>query len=616
MIQFCSLRVIAICTNVNSMKYNKTLIIGLIVLIGVIAIALTYKRPLTEQQSKDSDIQRIVDQMTLQDKIGQMVLIDKNAISLDDVRRKSIGGVLSGGGGNPKDNTPEQWYEMVKEFQTAALDSKLKIPIFYGVDAVHGNGNLKGAVIFPHNIGLGATRNAALLTEIGKITALEVKATGANWNFAPVLSMPEDYRWGRVYECYSSDMQLVTELGVAYMKGLHAENILATPKHFLGEGQEDWDTSKDYKLDQGNLSMSLAELKEKNLLPFTEAVNNGAMSIMISRDSLNGEKISGNKYLLTDLLKSEMGFKGFLVSDWGAVDQISDDYYRDIITSINAGMDMVMLPGEYDIFMNNMTTAVNNNQISIERIDDAVLRILRAKKSIGLLANPIPDKNLLSSVGSKEHRAVARQAVRESLVLLKNDNEALPLKDPKTILIVGRAADDIGMQAGGWTIEWQGDHGDTTPGTSILDAFKKEFTNSTISFDPMAEKKLAQKAEVGIVVIGEQPYAEGVGDRERLSLSPEDLKRIAHAKQNSNKVVVIMLAGRPLIIEQILKDVDALVMAWLPGTEGEGITDIVSGKYNFSGKLPVAWPKTMEQIETKTIKEPLFELGHGLAYPN
>jgi beta-glucosidase len=428
--------------------------------------------------------------------------------------------------------------------------------------------------------------------------------------------MPEDYRWGRVYECYSSDQNIVNELGLAYMKGLQEENILATPKHFLGEGQEDWNTSKEYKLDQGNLSMSLETLKEKNLLPFTEAVKNGAMSIMVSRDSLNGEKISGNKYLLTDLLKNELGFKGFLVSDWGAVDQISDDYYKDIIISINAGMDMVMLPADYDTFMNNMSSAVNNGQIPIERIDDAVTRILAAKKSIGLLTESMPLKDLTKDVGSKEHREVARRAVRESLVLLKNDNQTLPLKDPKNILIVGRAADDIGMQAGGWTIEWQGDHGDTTPGTSILDAFKKEFKNSNINYDPMAEKKLAQKADIGVVVIGEQPYAEGVGDRERLSLSPEDLKRITSAKQNSNKIVVIILAGRPLIIENILKDIDALVMAWLPGTEGEGITDVLAGNYNFSGTLPLSWPKTMEQIETKSLKEPLFKLGDGLVYPS
>lgn len=571
-------------------------------------------RAVMNSSSQDTQIKSIIARMTLQDKIGQMVLIDKNAITPDDVRRKSIGGVLSGGGGNPKDNTAEQWYEMVKEFQTAALDSKLKIPIFYGVDAVHGNGNVKGAVIFPHNIGLGATRDPVLIKEIAKVTALEMKATGANWNFAPVLSMPEDYRWGRVYECYSSDKNIVTELGIEYMKGLQEENILATPKHFLGEGQEDWATSKDYKLDQGNLTMSLSELKEKNLLPFTEAVKNGAMSIMISRDSLNGKKISGNKYLLTDLVKNELGFKGFLVSDWGAVDQISEDYYKDIIISINAGMDMVMLPGDYDKFMNNMTSAVNNGEIKLSRIDDAVSRILNAKKSIGLFENAIPNKDLIKSVGSKEHREVARRAVRQSLVLLKNDNQVLPLKNPKSILIVGRAADDIGMQAGGWTIEWQGDHGDTTPGTSILDAFKKEFKDSSIIYDPMATKKLSQKAEVGVVVIGEQPYAEGVGDRERLLVSPEDLKRVASAKKNSKKVVVIIIAGRPLIIENIVKSVDGVVMAWLPGTEGEGITDVLSGKNNFSGKLPIAWPKTMEQIETKDTSSPLFILGFGLAY--
>ena len=596
------------------MKIPKNLVLVIIILVAIGAIVLVRDREPIEPKPEDDQISEIISQMTLQDKIGQMVLIDKKAITLDDVRRKSIGGVLSGGGGNPEENTPEQWYEMVKEFQTAALDSKLKIPIFYGVDAVHGNGNLKGAVIFPHNIGLGATSDSLLVKQTAAATAREVKATGANWNFAPVLSMPEDYRWGRVYECFSSDQNIVAELGTSYIQGLQEESVLATPKHFIGEGQEDWETSKDYKLDQGNLSMSINELKKKNLLPFQEAVAAGAMSIMVSRDSLNGEKISGNKYLLTDLLKNELGFKGFLVSDWGAVDQISDDYYRDIITSINAGMDMVMLPGEYDVFMNNITSAVNNDKISIARIDDAVSRILRAKKSIGLFEQPIPSKDLIKSVGSKEHREIARQAVRQSLVLLKNDNQALPLTEPKNILIVGRAADDIGMQAGGWTIEWQGDHGDTTPGVSILDAFKKEFTNSVITYDPMAEKKLTPKAEVGIVVVGEQPYAEGVGDRERLTLSPEDLKRITSVKQNSDKVILIILAGRPLIIQDVLKDIDAVVMAWLPGTEGNGITDVLSGKNNFTGRLPMVWPKTMDQIETKNMKDPLFGFGFGLQY--
>jgi beta-glucosidase len=596
------------------MKIQKNLVLVIIILVAIGAIVLVRDREPIEPKPEDDQISEIISQMTLQDKIGQMVLIDKKAITLDDVRRKSIGGVLSGGGGNPEDNTPEQWYEMVKEFQMAALDSKLKIPIFYGVDAVHGNGNLKGAVIFPHNIGLGATGDSLLVKQTAVATAKEVRATGANWNFAPVLSMPEDYRWGRVYECFSSDQNIVAELGTSYIQGLQEENVLATPKHFIGEGQEDWETSKDYKLDQGNLSMSINELKKKNLLPFQEAVAAGAMSIMVSRDSLNGEKISGNKYLLTDLLKNELGFKGFLVSDWGAVDQISDDYYRDIITSINAGMDMVMLPGEYDVFMNNITSAVNNDKISIARIDDAVSRILRAKKSIGLFEQPIPSKDLIKSVGSKEHREIARQAVRQSLVLLKNDNQALPLTEPKNILIVGRAADDIGMQAGGWTIEWQGDHGDTTPGASILDAFKKEFTNSVITYDPMAEKKLTPKAEVGIVVVGEQPYAEGVGDRERLTLSPEDLKRITSVKQNSDKVILIILAGRPLIIQDVLNDIDAVVMAWLPGTEGNGITDVLSGKNNFTGKLPMVWPKTMDQIETKNMKDPLFGFGFGLQY--
>ncbi len=585
-----------------------------VAIIGLGAFLLLKNQNIKSEINNDSSVQSIIEKMTLQDKIGQMVLIDKNAITIDAVRRKSIGGILSGGGGNPQNNTPEEWYEMVKEFQTAAMESKLKIPILYGVDAVHGNGNVEGAVIFPHNIGLGATRDSQLVEKIAYATAQEIKATGANWNFAPVLSMPEDYRWGRVYECYSSDINIVTELGVAYMKALQQVNILATPKHFLGEGMEDWDTSKDYKLDQGNLTMSLDELKEKNLLPFLEAVKQGAMSIMVSRDSFQGKKISGNKYLLTDLLKKELGFEGFLVSDWGAVDQISPDYYKDIIISINAGMDMVMLPGDYDIFMNNMSSAVNNGEIPLSRIDDAVTRILLAKKSIGLFDNYLPDESLIKSVGSEEHRTIARQAVRESLVLLKNENNVLPLKDPKSILIVGRAADDIGMQAGGWTISWQGDHGETTPGTSILEAFKKEFTKSEIIYDAMATKTLSVKAEVSIVVIGEKPYAEGMGDRELLSISAEDLKRIDTAKNNSKKTILIIIAGRPLIIENVLKNVDAVIMAWLPGTEGEGITDIVSGKYSFTGKLPLVWPKTMQQIETKDMSDSLFPFGFGLIY--
>lgn len=597
------------------MKKSKILFISLIALVGLLAAVFLLDRDYAQPRPENKQIAKIMGTMTLQDKIGQMVLIDKNAITLDDVRRKSVGGVLSGGGGNPEKNTPDEWYGMVKDFQDAALDSKLKIPILYGVDAVHGNGNLRGAVIFPHNIGLGATRDVSLLTEIGRATAREVKATGANWNFAPVLSMPEDYRWGRVYECYSSDQKIVSELGIAYMNGLQAESILATPKHFLGEGQEDWATSKEYKLDQGNLSMSVAELREKNLLPFTEAIKNGALSIMISRDSLNGQKISGNKDLLTGLLKQELGFKGFLVSDWGAVDQISDDYYKDIITSINAGMDMVMLPADYDTFMNNMTAAVNNGDIPLSRIDDAVSRILLAKQSIGLLDNAMPGKDLIKKVGSLEHREIARRAVRQSLVLLKNDNDALPLRDPKTILVVGRAADDIGMQAGGWTINWQGDHGETTPGTSILTAITKEFTSSTIIYDPMATKRFSKKADISIVVVGERPYAEGVGDRERLSLSPEDTKRIAAARKNSQKVVLLILAGRPLIIENALESADAAVMAWLPGTEGEGISDVLSGKYAFSGTLPLAWPKTMEQIDSNNTKDSLFAFGFGLQYP-
>lgn len=597
------------------MKTNRILMIVIIffVLTGVYCVSNQ-----SQIKTKESEglVKNILSRMTLQDKIGQMVLIDKNAITPEEVSRNSIGGVLSGGGGNPKINTPEEWYKMVEEFQIAAMNSKLKIPAFYGVDAVHGHGNVKGAVIFPHAIGLGATRDQMLVESVGRATAEEVRATGANWNFAPVLSLPNDLRWGRVYECFSTDVDLVAELGTSYIKGLQSRQILSTPKHYIGEGAEDWGTSKEYNLDQGDITIGYSELTKAYLLPFEEAIKAGSMSIMVSRSSLNGKKISGNKYLLTDLLKNQLGFEGFLVSDWGAIDQLSGDHYQNTVDAINAGMDMIMLPGDHSYFMNNVASAVNNGEIPVLRIDDAVTRILEAKKSIGLLGKPLPDKSLLRSVGSQEHREIARRAVRQSLVLLKNDNKTLPINTPKNILIVGRAADDIGMQAGGWTIEWQGGHGDSTLGVSILNAFKKEFIGSEIIYDPKAEKTLFSKADVGIAVVGERPYAEGVGDRERLSMSAEDLQRIKYAKNNSRRVVVIIIAGRPLIIQEAMKDVDVVIMAWLPGTEGAGITDVLSGKYNFSGKLPLAWPKTMEQVENKDTRDPLFEFGYGLTYDN
>jgi beta-glucosidase len=350
------------------------------------------------------------------------------------------------------------------------------------------------------------------------------------------------------------------------------------------------------------------------LKPFSEAIKSGAMSIMVSRSSINGKKISADKYLMTDLLKGELGFKGFLVSDWGAINQIPGDYYQDIVISINAGMDMVMLPSDYDSFIDKISKAIDNGDIAEERIDDAVRRILRAKSSLGLFDKASVSSGWLGKVGSNEHREVARQAVRESLVLLKNENDALPIHEQKKILIVGRAADDIGMQAGGWTIEWQGGHGDTTPGTSILAAFKNEFVNSKIIYDPMAMGTLPVKADVGVVIVGEQPYAEGKGDRESLSLSPEDLKRIQTVKKNSRKTVLIIIAGRPLIIQDAIKDIDAVVMAWLPGTEGSGITDVLSGKNNFTGKLPLDWPRTMEQVRKRETKNSLFGFGYGLHY--
>ncbi len=598
----------------SSLKRYWLLAVCFIVFAGGTALASRLIDINRQELTAEQRISEMVARMSLPEKIGQMVLVDKNAVTPEEVKDKAIGGVLSGGGGNPKDNTPEEWRRMVADYQDAALDSEQEIPILYGVDAVHGNGNVKDAVIFPHNIGLGASRNAALVETISRITAEEIRATGANWNFAPVLSLPSDLRWGRVYECFSSDREIVTELGVAAIRGLQTGGVLATPKHFIGEGAEEWNTSKDYKLDQGDIRLSKADIEAAYLKPFSEAVKAGAMSIMVSRSSINGQKISADKDLLTGRLKGDLGFRGFLVSDWGAVDQIPGDYYSDIVTAINAGLDMVMLPGEYQDFIDKLSAAVANGAISQERIDDAVTRILRAKQSIGLFEKALPPMGETDDVGATDRRELGRQAVRESLVLLKNENSALPIKEKQKILVVGRAADDVGMQSGGWTIEWQGGQGATTPGTSLLQALKDRFGAEHITYDPLATQKLSKKADYAIAVVGEQPYAEGKGDRENLALSPEDIARVASAKKNGKRVIILIMAGRPLVMTDAIAEADAVVMAWLPGTEGAGLADVLSGTYNFSGKLPLAWPRDMGQVERRDTKNPLYPIGSGLRY--
>jgi beta-glucosidase len=588
-------------------------------------------RPISEQ------VEDLLGQMTLDEKIGQMTQVEKNSIQWGDITRYFIGSILSGGGGSPSTNTAEAWAEMIHGFQKEALATRLGIPIIYGVDAVHGHGNLHGATIFPQEIGLGASRNAALVRQIGQATAEEMLATGVQWNFAPVVAVPQDIRWGRTYEAYGEDPDLVSGLGSTYIQGLQSLPdgykpaaaqelyVLATSKHFLGDGGTTFETStqviiKPYLLDQGDMRFDETAIRTLFLPPYQVAVDSGEKSVMVSFSSWNGVKMHAQKYWITDVLKGELAFQGFIVSDWGGMDQISNDYYESIVTGINAGIDMNMVPYDYIRFINTMKQAVKKGDISMDRVDDAVRRILTVKMELGLFEHPYADPTLLQTVGSVAHRNLARQAVRESLVLLKNNDATLPVaKDVRLIYVAGQGANDIGMQCGGWTIEWQGKSGDIQPGTTILQGIRSAVStrtqvdyNSSGIFDGMAD--------VGIVVVGEQPYAEGVGDASDLNLSQLDVQAITNLRTHSMKLVGIILSGRPLIITGQFQLADAWVAAWLPGTEGAGVTDVLFGDFPFIGKLPYTWPRANTQLPINKNNSvnligcaaPLFPFGYGL----
>lgn len=571
---------------------------------------------------------QLLAEMTLEEKIGQMTQVEKGSITPDAVTRYFIGSVLSGGGGSPSKNTTAAWAEMVDSFQEAALKTRLAIPIIYGVDAVHGHANLKGAVVFPHNIGLGATGDADLVRRIGEVTAVEMAATNIRWNFAPVVAVVQDIRWGRTYESYSENTALVEELGTAYIEGLQGEalsdftSVLATPKHYIGDGGTTWGTSttSGYKIDQGDMQVSEETLSNLFLPPYEAAIAAGAQSIMVSFSSWNGTKMHAQEYLLTDVLKKELNFKGFVVSDWQGIDQIDPDYYTAVVTAINAGVDMNMVPYAYQLFIETLKKAVNDGDISMERIDDAVSRILTVKFAMGLFEKPYSDPELFDLVGSEEHRQLAREAVAKSLVLLKNDDQVLPLaKYIPLIFLAGEGADDIGLQCGGWTIQWQGGGGAITPGTTIKDAFVSVATgqvqfNRFGKYDNILDKDGNPAiADVGVVVIAERPYAEGVGDDEDLTLNQSDIDLITRVKERSQKVVVIILSGRPLVITEALDLADAWVAAWLPGTEGQGVADVIFGDLPFSGKTPFTWLASMDQLPLGiSNSEPLFPFGFGL----
>ncbi|MFF1283764.1 glycoside hydrolase family 3 N-terminal domain-containing protein [Streptomyces sp. NPDC058299] len=563
----------------------------------------------------------LLSRMTLDDKLGQMTQIEKDSlVPQSDLAAYRIGSVLSGGDSTVSPNNAQTWADTYDSLQRTALTTPLGIPVIYGIDAVHGHNAVRGATLFPHDIGLGATRDPALVQRVGRAVAEEVSGTGIDWDFAPCLCVARDDRWGRTYESYGETPELPTAM-TTFITGLQGEtlgagpaSVLATAKHYVGDG------GTAGGVDQGDTRVSEAELRAVHLPPFKEAVRRGVGAVMLSYSSWNGVRSHANRYLVTDVLKGELGFTGFVVSDWAAVDQLdgqSGFTGTEITTAVNAGVDMVMVPHDYKKFLTLLRGEVTAGRITQSRIDDANRRVLTKKFQLGLFERPLTDRSYTSTVGSAAHRELARQAVRESQVLLKNDGGILPLARSARLFVAGKSADDIGNQSGGWTVGWQGRSGPVTDGTTVLQGIRAAVTDpSRVTYDRYGNG-IDSGYSAAVAVVGETPYAEGRGDRPNgLGLDQEDLQTLARLKASGVPVVVILVSGRPLDIAGELPGWKALLAAWLPGTEGAGVSDVLFGTRAPTGKLPVSWPKSaaQEPVNDGDGKDPLFPYGYGLTY--
>ena len=564
-------------------------------------------------------VEDLLSRMSLQDKIGQMTQAERVAADPGTAASASLGSVLSGGGSAPDPNTAESWADMYDDYQRAATATPLGIPLIYGVDAVHGHNNVHGATIFPHNIGLGAADDPQLTEDIGRATAEEISGTGIDWDFAPCLCVARNDRWGRTYESFGETPERPTAHATA-ISGLQGESldapgsVLATAKHYVGDGGT---TAGD---DQGNTEIDEQELRRIHLPPFQEAINRDVGSVMLSYSSWNGQKLHAHSYLVNDVLKGELGFKGFVISDYDAIDQIDGQLgftAEEVATAINSGLDMIMVPNDWQRFTELLRGEVENGHVPMSRIDDANRRILTKKFELGLFENPYTDRQFTGTVGSPEHRALARDAVRKSQVLLKNDGGVLPLaKDGGKLFVAGKNADDIGNQSGGWTISWQGESGPITPGTTILQGIQEAARGSQVTYDRHGNG-IDGSYGAAIAVVGETPYAEGKGDRPSgMGLDQEDQETLKKLEDSGVPVIVVTVSGRPLDIGQDLPKWDALLASWLPGTEGAGVADVLFGDHNPSGTLPMTWMSSADQqpINDGDGQTPLFPYGFGLRY--
>ncbi|KAJ0014932.1 hypothetical protein Pint_20090 [Pistacia integerrima] len=607
-------------------------LMGLLLLISCLAEA-EYMKYKDHKQPINVRIKDLMKRMTLEEKIGQMTQIERDVSTADVIKNCFIGSLVSGGGSVPAKNaSAKAWIEMVNGFQKGALSTRLGIPMIYGIDAVHGHNTVYNATIFPHNVGLGATSwDPELVKKIGAATALEVRATGIPYNFAPW-----DPRWGRCYESYSEDPKIVramTEIipglqgdvpvgsrrGVPFVSG--KTKVAACAKHFVGDG------GTINGINENNTVIDWHGLLSIHMPAYYDAIIKGVSTVMVSYSSWNGVKMHANRDLVTGFLKNTLRFRGFVISDWEGIDRITSpphaNYTYSIEMAINAGVDMVMVPENYTEFIDRLTSLVKKNVIPMSRIDDAVKRILRVKFMMGLFENPLADDSLVDQLGSQQHRELAREAVRKSLLLLKNgesaDQPLLPLpKKASKILVAGTHADNLGYQCGGWTIEWQGVSGNNkTSGTTILTAIKNtvdQRTKVVFEENPDANFVKSSNFAYAIVVVGEHPYTETKGDSLNLTIpdpGPSTITNVCGAV----KCVVVVISGRPVVLEPYISSMDALVTAWLPGSEGQGVTDVLFGDYGFTGKLPRTWFKTVDQLPMNvgdSHYDPLFPFGFGL----
>ncbi|KAI7982520.1 Beta-glucosidase BoGH3B [Camellia lanceoleosa] len=597
-----------------------------------------YKNP---NEPIESRIKDLLSRMTLKEKLGQMTQIERDVATPSVLRDLSIGSILSAGGSGPFEKAlSSDWADMVDGFQKAALESRLGIPLIYGIDAVHGNNSVYGATIFPHNISLGATRDTDLAYKIGVATALEVRASGIPYNFAPCIGVCRDPRWGRCYECYGEDTEIVRKMttivsglqgqppeghpkGYPFLAG--RDKVVACAKHFVGDG------GTDKGINEGNTLVSYDDLERIHMAAYLDCISQGVCTVMASFSSWNGTKMHSHHFLLTQILKDKLGFKGFVISDWQALDKLSDPHgsnYRNCISSaVNAGIDMVMVPLKYELFLEDILNLVESGEIPMARIDDAVERILRVKFVAGLFEYPMADKSLLDTVGCKMHRELAREAVRKSLVLLKNGKDPkkpfLPLdRNSKKILVAGTHADDLGYQCGGWTFNWSGTSGRITIGTTILDAIKEAVGDKTeliYEQNPSPDTFTGQDFSFAVVAVGESPYVEDGGDNPELIIPFNGAELISSVAERV-PTLAILISGRPVTLKpELLEKIDGLIAAWLPGSEGGGITDVIFGDHEFQGRLPVTWFRSVEQLPMHVGEDsydPLFPLGFGLTSNN